>query len=91
MSVTENGFVRMTQILMEIAQATAKGKMAVTLEGGYDVSAQSRSVKSVLKELAQVSPADRDDLLEREKASYPRIERGIEQIKGIQRRYWKSL
>jgi len=34
MSVTESGFVRMTQILMEIAQATAKGKIAVTLEVG---------------------------------------------------------
>ena len=91
MSVTDNGFVRMTQILMEIAQATAKGKMAVTLEGGYDVSAQSRSVKAVLKELAQVSSADKNDLLERESTGYARIERWIEQIKGIQRRYWKSL
>jgi len=65
--------------------------MAVTLEGGYDVSAQSRSVKAVLKELAQVSSADKNDLLEREKTGYARIERWIEQIKGIQRRYWKSL
>jgi acetoin utilization deacetylase AcuC-like enzyme len=91
MSVTESGFVRMTQILMEIAQATAKGKIAVTLEGGYDVSAQSRSVKAVLKELAQVSSANKNDLLERESTGYARIERWIEQIKGIQRRYWKSL
>ena len=53
----------MTQILMEIAEATAQGKLVITLEGGYDVSGQSRSVKAVLKELAQASPLDKKDLL----------------------------
>jgi len=91
MEVTEKGFARMTQTLMEIASATSQGKLAITLEGGYDVSAQSRSVKAVLKELAQASPVDKEDLLQQEKTSYPRIERFIQQIKQIQGHYWKSL
>ena len=91
MEVTEKGFSRMTQILMEIARATAQGKLVITLEGGYDVSGQSRSVKAVLKELAQVSPLEKEDTLEKEKANYPRIERFILQLKEIQRRYWKNL
>ena len=91
MEVTENGFARMTQILMEIAATTAKGRLAITLEGGYDVSGQSRSVKAVLKELAQASDLDKKDLLEKEKAHFPRIERLILQLKEIQKRYWKSL
>ncbi len=91
MEVTEKGFARMTQILMEIAEATAQGKLAITLEGGYDVSGQSRSVKAVLKELAHASPLDKKDLLEKEKANYPRIEKLILQLKEIQKRYWKSL
>jgi len=91
MEVTEKGFSRMTQILMEIAETTAQGKLAITLEGGYDVSGQSRSVKAVLKELAQSSPPDKKDLLEKEKTNYPRIERFILQLKEIQGRYWKSL
>jgi acetoin utilization deacetylase AcuC-like enzyme len=91
MEVTEKGFARMTQILMEIAEATAQGKLAITLEGGYDVSGQSRSVKAVLKELAQASPLEKADLIEKEKANYPRIERFILQLKEIQGRYWKSL
>ena len=81
----------MTQILMEIAEATAHGKLAITLEGGYDVSGQSRSVKEVLKEIAQSSPLDKKGLLEKEKANYHQIERFINQLKEIQRRYWKSL
>ena len=91
MEVTEKGFARMTQILMEIAEATAQEKLAITLEGGYDVSGQSRSVKAVLKELAHASPLDKKDLLEKEKANYPRIEKLILQLKEIQKRYWKSL
>lgn len=91
MEVTEGGFSRMTQVLMEIARATAQGRLIITLEGGYDVSAQGRSVKEVLKELAQVSPLDKKDLLEKERADYSRIERFILQLKEIQRQYWKTL
>jgi acetoin utilization deacetylase AcuC-like enzyme len=76
---------------MEIAEATAQGKLVITLEGGYDVSGQSRSVKAILKELVRDSPLDKKDLLEKEKANYPRIERFLQQIKEIQRQYWKSL
>jgi acetoin utilization deacetylase AcuC-like enzyme len=91
MAVSERGFARMTQILMEIAEATAEGKLALTLEGGYDVEGQTRSVKAVLEELSQASPLGKQDLVEREKKDYPRIEPFILQLKEIQRRYWKSL
>jgi len=91
MEVTEKGFARMTQILMEIAESTAQGKLAITLEGGYDVAGQKRSVKAVLKELAQISPLDKRDLLEKEETNTSRTERFILQLKEIQRRYWKSL
>ena len=91
MEVTEKGYSRMTQILMGIADVTAQGRMVITLEGGYDVAGQSRSVKAVLKELAQDSPLDKEELIEKEKANYPRIERFLLQLKEIQGRYWKSL
>lgn len=91
MEVTERGFARMTQILMEIAQATAQGKLAMILEGGYDVGAESRSVKKVLNELAQTSPCDKRDLLEKEAQESSRTEGFILQLKEIQKRYWKSL
>jgi acetoin utilization deacetylase AcuC-like enzyme len=91
MEVTEKGFSRMTQILMGIADSTAQGKIVITLEGGYDVSGQSRSVKAVLKELAQDSPLEKEELIEKERANYPRIERLLLQLKEIQKRYWKNL
>jgi len=91
MEVTERGFARMTQILMEIAAATTEGKLAVTLEGGYNVAAERRSVKAVLEELSQGLPLDKTDLVEEEKAKYPEMEKFLLQLKGIQKRYWKSL
>jgi acetoin utilization deacetylase AcuC-like enzyme len=91
MEVSERGFARMAQILMEIAEATAQGKLVLTLEGGYDVGGQRRSVKAVLEELSQAFPLDKKDLLEKEKADYPRIEKFLLQLKEIQKRYWKSL
>ncbi len=81
----------MAQILMEIADTTSQGRLVLALEGGYDVSGESRSVKAVLKELVQASSLDRKDLLEKEKANYPRIEKSLLQLKEIHKRYWKSL
>ncbi|NWF93494.1 MAG: histone deacetylase [Syntrophaceae bacterium] len=91
MEVTEKGFARMTEILMEIARTTAQGRVVITLEGGYDVEGQRRSVKAVLKELAQLSPVDKSELLEKEKANASRVERFILPLKEIQKKYWKSL
>jgi acetoin utilization deacetylase AcuC-like enzyme len=91
MAVTEKGFTRLTEILMEIAEDAAQGKLVITLEGGYDVYGQSRSVKAVLKELARVSPPKKEDLVEKEKVNYPQVEKGILQLKEIQRQYWKNL
>ena len=91
MEVTEKGYARMTQILMQIAESTAQGRLVFTLEGGYDVSGESRSVKAVLKELTQASPLDKKDVLEKEKVNYPRIEKFLLQLKEIQKGYWKSL
>ncbi|OGP94655.1 MAG: histone deacetylase [Deltaproteobacteria bacterium RBG_16_47_11] len=91
MEVSEKGYARMTQILMEIAGATAQGKLVLTLEGGYNVASQRRSVKAVLEELSQASPLEKNDLLEKEKADYPRVEKILLQLKEIQKRYWKNL
>jgi acetoin utilization deacetylase AcuC-like enzyme len=91
MEVTERGFARMTQVLMEIAEATTQGKLVLTLEGGYNVAAERRSVKAVLEELSQALPLDKTDLLEEEKVKYPGMEKFLLQLKGIQKRYWKNL
>lgn len=91
MEVTETGFAGLTQILMEIADATAGGKVAFTLEGGYDIEGEKRSVKAVLGELAQAPLPQKENPEERAKPRNQQIERLILQLKEIHGRYWKGL
>ena len=89
MEVTEKGFARMTQILMELADATAQGRIVLVLEGGYDVAGQSRSVKAVLKQL--VGASQNDDRSNDQETTPSRIEGILEEVRTIQKRYWKNL
>jgi len=55
MLVTPDGFAGLTRSVMDIADACCDGKVVITLEGGYDLTGLSESVKAVLKELAGLS------------------------------------
>ena len=52
MAVTPAGFGRMTAALMALAERTAAGRLALVLEGGYDLRALRAGVREVLKTLA---------------------------------------
>ena len=51
MSVTETGFALMTRMLMDLAEKECGGKILFGLEGGYDLTALTNSVRAVLMEL----------------------------------------
>lgn len=51
MSVTAEGYRRMTALLREIAGRHARGRLVSLLEGGYDLDNLSRSVRAHLEEL----------------------------------------
>jgi acetoin utilization deacetylase AcuC-like enzyme len=53
MEVTPAGFGRMTASLMAVAERTASGRLALVLEGGYDLVALRAGVGEVLKALAK--------------------------------------
>ena len=53
MAVTTSGFGRMTTALMTMAERTAAGRLALVLEGGYDLGALRDGVREVLKTLAK--------------------------------------
>jgi len=52
MEVTERGFAAMASALSELAATTCGGKMALLLEGGYDLGALAASVRASLEVLA---------------------------------------
>lgn len=51
MGVTENGFGAMARMLLRLAEQHAKARLALVLEGGYDLDALQGSVAAVLTEL----------------------------------------
>lgn len=52
MSVTEQGCANLTRVLMNIADRCCKGRLAATLEGGYNTTMMTRSAKTVLNEMS---------------------------------------
>ena len=59
MLVTEAGFAQMALRCLRLAQASAEGRLAFVLEGGYDRPATARAVEAVLSAVAdeQAPPA----------------------------------
>jgi len=58
MCMTEKGFAGMTASLKRIADKVCRGKLVMSLEGGYNCKALSGSVKAVLKEMAGITCCD---------------------------------
>ena len=52
MAVTSAGFERLTGALLDMAERTAAGRLALVLEGGYDLRALRDGVAAVLRALA---------------------------------------
>ena len=53
MEVTTEGFAHLTRVLMNIADACCRGRLVMTLEGGYHIEGQSAAVKKVLQEMRE--------------------------------------
>ena len=81
MGVTEQGFARLTDILMELAQTVSAGRLVLTLEGGYNVQGQALAVREVIRQMAGEADLDRGTCVQEEDNHYPRL-RGI--IKTVQ-------
>ena len=58
MCVSTSGFVAMTRSLVQLAEELCEGRLAFTLEGGYDLDALSASVAAVVAVLAGDEPRD---------------------------------
>ncbi len=87
MSVTPDGFAGLTRTFMEIARSNCDGKLALTLEGGYNLQGLRDSVKAVLKELRGESAIkDRDWSSEENQRILTPV---LDKVKSIQGRYWK--
>ena len=88
MRVTEQGFARMTALVMELADSLCEGRVVLSLEGGYNPQGLRDSVEMVLWELSGGSRISREEMQQRENEHYERIAETIAQVQAIQSPYW---
>jgi acetoin utilization deacetylase AcuC-like enzyme len=85
MRVTGEGFGALAAIAQDIARRTCRGKVLITLEGGYHPQGLREGVRSVLNTLRGQAPHPAAPV------PSPASEAVIKKIRTIHRRYWKSL
>jgi len=88
MNVTEAGFARMANLLIDMATLCCEGRLVLALEGGYNSQALRDSVAMVLWELMGRSMIDKDEMRHVEDAQYKHIAATLEQVKAVHHRYW---
>ncbi len=91
MGMTERGYARLTNIIMDMAERTCGGKIVITLEGGYDLDGLATSVKAVLRELSGNSTIDVGECERDERDGYEGISDRLDKIRDYHRRYWEKL
>ncbi|OPY18965.1 MAG: Histone deacetylase-like amidohydrolase [Syntrophus sp. PtaB.Bin075] len=89
MRVSPKGFAGLTRLIMDIAASCCRGKVVLTLEGGYDLTGLRDSVKAVLKELAGLSHTDYADMALQ--ANQAAVDRALKPVLQANRHYWKGL
>ena len=83
MRLTTDGFAAMAGVVREIAYACCPGRIAASLEGGYNLQASAEAVVAVIRAFGGDVPAvTGTDINAASK---------IEEAKRIQGKYWKSL
>ena len=89
MDVTEGGFARLTDIIMEIAGTVCEGKFVITLEGGYSLEGQALSVGEVLKRMVGAATLDKEGWEDKEEDASPRIRAIIETMRETFHDFWR--
>ena len=89
MAVTEEGFARLIDIIMDVADSVCEGRLVVTLEGGYHLEGQARSVVEVVKRMAGDGMPDRDTWEGQEDKEYPHIRELVAALKENLHDFWQ--
>jgi acetoin utilization deacetylase AcuC-like enzyme len=92
MRVTESGYVAMIKMLMSAASKACSDKLALTLEGGYDLSALRESVKNIILEMSSYD-SSREACPERpsDDELAPVFRARIPDILDVHRKYWPNI
>ena len=83
MRLTSTGFGAMAGVVKEIANVCCKGRLAATLEGGYNLQAQAEAIVAEIKAFQGIVPIVQ--------GKDPKIAQRIEEVKKIQSAFWRCF
>ena len=83
MSLTARGFAAIAGTVKEVADLCSDGRVAAVLEGGYNLPAQAEAIVAEIRAFQGEAPEI--------KGFDPKVARRIDEIKNVQKAYWKCL
>ena len=89
MEVTPQGFAALASVLLAIAEKHSKGRLLITLEGGYHLGGLKDGVKGVLKQLMGEDKTDPDLVGAKLEDIGHRADPIIDMVASTHRDYWK--
>ena len=86
---TTNNYIKMTERIMKVAESISKSRLAMVLEGGYNLVALSETISSIISTMAKIDQSNisKPSSL-KEVTEDNEIESRIEQLKIILKNYW---
>ncbi|MBU1150236.1 MAG: histone deacetylase [Proteobacteria bacterium] len=91
MEVTPEGFACMTRILLDLADECCGGRLAATLEGGYNIQGLTKSVRAVLLELLGETRVTEETLIGMVAGTDEKASRVIRRVREQFDPYWPVL
>jgi acetoin utilization deacetylase AcuC-like enzyme len=74
----------MTKVLMDAAEEVCEGKILFVLEGGYDLSGLTNSVKAVILQLRKTPLYVQDN----KESPSSAVQQTVQQVKKVLRPHW---
>jgi len=92
MGVTSPGYGKMTRSIMAVAEECCGGKIAVVLEGGYNLKALTEGVSSVLQALLREEPVAGDRTATTDAAAADAATNSVlDEVTAVQSSYWRAM
>lgn len=89
---TNNNYIKMTERTMQVAESICKSRVAMVLEGGYNLTALSETISSIISTMAEMNQLNISESFSLKGVTVDKeIESRIEQLKIILKDYWKAF
>jgi acetoin utilization deacetylase AcuC-like enzyme len=89
LQLTADTYREVMKIAMQLANDSCRGKLVITLEGGYSLEALPRCILSVLSQLSGIKVEVKDPQPSPDERVKDYVDRLIKEVKRIQSNYWE--